>query len=160
MYTKNINYRKYFLTALLIFTIMHLFAQKNNSNAFKIKEITVAGIVTDSITSLGIAGASIELSWIAPARLTNADNSSATKMSQTNTSGKFAIENIPFSKTYTLIISSKGYETILKEIFINESAKKINEQVVKYIGTIKLLKSRKNYNYAHSFLKTSYHLLQ
>lgn len=136
--------KKYLITIQFIFTGLYLSAQSETSESdFNTEHIVITGVIADSTTSLGIRGATIELSWIASTKSAVSTNDVVRKMSFTTANGKFIIDNIPLCEKYTIVVSSIGYDTKFKEIFITQSATRNGTQGTKNIGTIKLLQSEK-----------------
>lgn len=143
MITKILTMKEFLVTIQLIFTVLCSSAQADTSQNNLTKEhIIITGVIADSITSLGIKGATIELSWVASTKSV-ATNDIVKKMSLTTANGKFIIDNIPFCEKYTIIVSSIGYDTKFREIFITHPAIQNGTRGVKNIGTIKLLQSEK-----------------
>ncbi|CAN5700979.1 outer membrane beta-barrel family protein [soil metagenome] len=136
--------KKYLLIIQFIFIGFFLSAQsKTSKNDFNTEHIIITGIVADSTTSLGIRSATIELSWVSSTKSAVSANDIMKKMSFTSANGKFSIDKIPLCEKYTIVVSSIGYDTKFKEIFIPQSANRKGTQEIKNIGTIKLLQSQK-----------------
>ncbi|WP_158638427.1 outer membrane beta-barrel protein [Panacibacter ginsenosidivorans] len=136
--------KRYLITIQLVLINLFLSAQvEKNKIDSTTAQITITGVIADSTTSLGINGATIELSWVALTKDANTTNDIVKKMSLTTANGKFIIGNIPVCEKYTLVVSSIGYDTKFKEIFVPQSARRDGAQEIRNIGTIKLLQSQK-----------------
>lgn len=95
------DYLLFFFSALLLFGST-VFGQKGN----------LSGIITDSLTSKPVAGASIELNY--------------TFETSTDQNGEYILKNIPKGK-YQLTVAAGGYRTIQKDnFFISGSAQRSN----------------------------------
>jgi len=135
--------KKYLITTSFIFLSLCLLAQtESNKNYFNAGHIAITGMIADSLTSMGIRDATIELSWAASNKALKG-NDIVKKMAVTTANGKFLIGNIPLSEKYTIIVSSIGYDAKSKEIFIPQLVRPNGNQEIKDIGTIKLKQSQK-----------------
>ncbi|MEP6844475.1 MAG: outer membrane beta-barrel protein [Panacibacter sp.] len=120
-----------------------LFAQDNPVNSITDNRmVKFTGVIADSITANGIRGATIELIYT-NSTATMGPSANLKKITITTAGGKFLIENIPVRETYSIIVSSVGYETVLKEIFLPLSSLQGNAEVIKNIGTLKLHPAQK-----------------
>jgi len=106
-------------------------------------KVNITGVITDSITDKGIAGATIELTY---------ENSGPTAVNsisyvKRNTiatdGGKFDVENLPYAKKYSMVVAAVGYETTFKEILLPVPREGDTKAVAKNLGIIKLQRENK-----------------
>ncbi|HWB25683.1 MAG TPA: outer membrane beta-barrel protein [Chitinophagaceae bacterium] len=120
----------FFTCAFFLLVSIDLAAQSKTGDFGGSTLVKITGIITDSTTQKGIAGATVKV---------EADGIQRTIVS--NGTGAFAISNIPFRKKYTFSVSALGYKADSSEILMPAGAQK-QSLVNKNLGAIKLLQSR------------------
>ncbi|HEY6978146.1 MAG TPA: outer membrane beta-barrel protein, partial [Chitinophagaceae bacterium] len=127
-----------------IFIGIGLFAQsgtfKQITNGTK---VSITGVIADSITNKGLAGATIELTYENPGATAINSISYVKRNAIATDGGKFGIENLPYAKKYSIVIAAVGYETTFKEIFLSVQPPEDTKTVIKNLGIIKLHRENK-----------------